>query len=136
MEKAEFTAISLAVLYVLMLRRSSCKGTGAEALPGTATSSYVRLWKTMQVSFSLQLLWPDEDDLMHASLPQGPELNPVQRALVQSSCGLLELSSCFFPGLQTGEGQKAFITSTDQTDHQTESHEVEIIAIAYFPEEK
>lgn len=90
--------------------------------------------------FSLQLLCPDEDDLKHISLCAGPELNPTERALAQSSCGLLQLSSCFFPGLQAGGGQMAFSASAHAAQAQTTKlrvrHEEELIALAYFPEEK
>lgn len=75
----------------------------------------MQLWKTAPcstVTLPSQLFCPGGDDLIHASLHTGPELNSAERALVQSSCGLLELSSCFFQGLQAGGGQKAFSAST------------------------
>lgn len=74
--------------------------------------------------FSLQLLCPDEDDLTYISLCAGPELNLAERELVQSSCGLLQFSSCFFPGPWTRGGQMACSASAHAAQAQTRKQSI------------
>lgn len=73
--------------------------------------------------FSLQLLCPDEDDLIHVSLHADPELNPTEKALVQSSCGpsAQQLLLPRAPDWRRPNGLQRICTRGPGTDHQTES---------------
>lgn len=85
-------------------------------------------------AFSFQLLCPDKDDLMYVSLRAGPELNPKDH-LCNLAVVSIQLSSCFFPGLQPGGGQMAFSTSAHAAQAQSTRvhHKEELTAPAYFP---
>lgn len=137
--------IPQAALYVLLPRRSRPNQTTAETFPRTATSSYVQLCKARPAMthcnflFSLQLLCPDKDDVTYFSICAGPELNPTERALVQSSRGLLQLSSCLSQGSRLEEAKQPSAHLHRQPRHRPPNrvrHQEELIALAYFPEEK
>lgn len=88
---------------------------------------------------SLQPLCPDKDDLIHVSLHAGPELNPPERALVQSSLWSPSAQQLLLPGARLEEAKWPSAHLHTQPRHRPPNrvrHEEELIALAYFPEEK